>query len=71
MELNYDYHSRMTEKEIRQSEDRDTLMSDWKLDITQLKGEIKIQEMLVEFFKGEMFRLIDLCARNGINPNAR
>lgn len=66
--MNYDYHVGLSEKEIRQTEDRDILLSDWKSDIDALKAEIRIQEMVAEFFKLEMLRLLDLCVRNKIDP---
>lgn len=44
------------------------MLDQWRIDIDDLKTEIRIQELMGEYFKTEMFRLLDLCLKNNINP---
>ena len=67
MKTNYDDVVNLDQHDWESIMGKDIILSDWKQDINDLKVEIKTQEMLVEFFKGEMFRLIRLCAENGID----
>ena len=65
MKLNYDKYSLIPDSE----HDKTIMRIEWSEDIRNMNTEIKIQEMLVEYFKGEVIRLSRLLAESEVNPH--